>query len=165
MSDTPQVQWLDESEQRAWRAFISMTESLLTTLNRQLVTDSDLTSAEFAVLVALTDREPARARVLELAGDLQWEKSRLSHLLSRMQRRGLIERQDCGEDRRGSFVVLTEQGRQVITAAAPGHVTTVRKHLFDVLSPQQVRALEKISLAVAAQLHETVADEALDASS
>jgi DNA-binding MarR family transcriptional regulator len=87
-------------------------------------------------------------RVLELAEALQWEKSRLSHHLARMERRGLIERQDCPDDARGAFVALTDEGRRAIERAAPAHVETVRTLVFDGLEPDQIDTLADIAEVV-----------------
>src|SRR3954447_17076802 len=117
-------------------------------LNRQLQADSGLSLADFDVLVALTDRPDVPLRVFELAEAVQWEKSRLSHHLARMERRGLVERQDCPDDARGAFVVLTAAGRQAIERAAPAHVATVRTLVFDGLDPNQVDTLADIAEGV-----------------
>lgn len=144
--------WLDEREQSAWRAYLGMNTQLTARLHRQLLADSGLSGADFDVLVQLTDRREARARVLELAEALQWEKSRLSHHLARMQRRGLVTREECPDDARGTLVVLTEDGRRAIERAAPSHVNTVRELLFDQLTPEQVDTLRVIAEQVLARL-------------
>jgi DNA-binding MarR family transcriptional regulator len=133
--------WLDNQEQRAWRGFLAMHARLMPRLNRQLNAESGLSLADFDVLVQLTDRPDCRARVLELADALQWEKSRLSHHLGRMQRRGLVAREECFDDGRGAFIVLTGDGRTAIEDAAPRHVAMVRELVFDQLDPHQVAAL------------------------
>jgi DNA-binding MarR family transcriptional regulator len=142
------TRWLDERERRAWRAYLAMQSRLQARLNRQLQADADLSLADSDVLVALTDRADVQVRVLELAEALQWEKSRLSHHLARMQRRGLIERQGCPDDGRGAFVVLTDEGRLAIERAAPAHVDTVRALVFDGLDPDQVDTLADIAESV-----------------
>ncbi|MFG1921266.1 MarR family winged helix-turn-helix transcriptional regulator [Cryptosporangium sp. NPDC048952] len=142
MTDT---RWLDADEQRAWRRYLRMHAELTTRLARQLQTDSDLSMADFEVLVNLTDVPEGRIRVTELAKSLQWEKSRLSHHFSRMEKRGLVVRENCPSDARGAFVVLTPDGRSAIEAAAPGHVETVRRLMFDGLTAEQVEALESIA--------------------
>ncbi|GAA3448102.1 MarR family winged helix-turn-helix transcriptional regulator [Planomonospora venezuelensis] len=142
MSDTG---WLDEDEQQAWRAFLRLQGQLTARLNRQLQADSGLSLADYEVLVALTDTSEGRLRPFELQRDLQWEQSRLSHHLTRMQRRDLVRREECPEDGRGAFIVLTETGRQAIEAAAPGHVGAVRHLFFDGLTPDQVTALRRLS--------------------
>ena len=140
--------WLDDREQRAWRSYLAMQNRLQAHLNRRLQADSGLSLADFTVLVELTDVPDGRLRVRELAEALQWEKSRLSHHLARMERRGLIERQDCPDDARGAFVVLTPEGRRAIEQAAPPHVETVRSAMFDGLDPDQVDTLAHIAEVV-----------------
>ncbi|MEV7804436.1 MarR family transcriptional regulator [Microbispora sp. NPDC088329] len=144
--------WLDADEQRAWRAYLRMQGRLTARLNRQLQADSGLSLADYEVLVHLTDRQEGRLRPYELQRDLQWEQSRLSHHLTRMQRRGLVRREECADDGRGAFVVITEEGRRAITAAAPGHVETVRRLFFDGLTPDQVAALERLATDVLGRL-------------
>lgn len=146
------TRWLSDDEQRAWRAFVSLQAKLNAQLNRELQAESELSLADFEVLVRLTDRDDPRARAFELATDMQWEKSRLSHHLARMQRRGLIDRAGCPEDARGSYIELTAEGRRAIEHAAPGHVESVRRLVFDQLTPEQVRALRTISETVLGQL-------------
>ena len=144
--------WLDDREQQAWRGYLAMQTELQAHLNRRLQADSGLSLPDFAVLVTLTDTADGRLRAGELAEALQWEKSRLSHHLGRMQRRGLVERQECPDDARGAFVAVTEEGRRAIERAAPPHVGTVRDLVFDVLAPDDVDALARISDAVLTRL-------------
>jgi DNA-binding MarR family transcriptional regulator len=141
--------WLDVREQAAWRAYLDMTAKLTARLNREMQDASGISIADFSVLAQLSEHVDARMRVLELARALGWEKSRLSHQLTRMQQRGLIERSYCTEDRRGAFVVLTEKGCETVVAAAPRHVESVRRYVFDELSRDQVDALDRISRTVA----------------
>jgi len=149
--------WLDDAQGHAWRSLLQMHTQLMARLGRQLQTDSELSMADFDVLVQLTDIADGRLRVLELAKALQWEKSRLSHHLGRMVRRGLIVREDCPNDRRGSFVAITPLGREAIEAAAPRHVETVRRLVFDGLTPEQVATLAALSDEVLRRLAETSA--------
>lgn len=149
-----ETRWLTDREQHAWRGYLAMHVQLTARLHRQLQADSGLSLADFDVLVQLTDRPDTQARVLELADALQWEKSRLSHHLARMQRRGLITREECPDDARGAFVVLSDQGRQAIEQAAPAHVDTVRDLVFDQLTTDQVDTLRTITQNVLARLHE-----------
>ncbi|GAA2108413.1 MarR family winged helix-turn-helix transcriptional regulator [Actinomadura alba] len=146
--------WLDERQQCAWRSYLAMHTQLTARLHRRLQEDSGLSLADFDVLVQLTDHPDGRVRILQLARALQWEKSRLSHHLTRMQRRGLITRQECPEDARGAFVVLTPAGRQAIEQAAPQHVETVRDLLFDQLTAEQVDTLHTIAERVLTRLQE-----------
>jgi DNA-binding MarR family transcriptional regulator len=162
-----QARWLNPREQAAWRAYLEMSAKLSAHLNRQMLGDFGLSVADFAVLVQLSEHVDSRMRILELARALGWEKSRLSHQLTRMQQRGLIERSNCSEDRRGAFVILTDQGRKTVEAAAPGHVEVVRTYLFDCLTEQQVEALDAIARSVLERLDRACAgavqaDDALD---
>ena len=154
-SPSATVRWLSDDEQSVWRAFLAMKTQLDAQLGREMQDGSGLSMADFSVLVPLSEHPESRMRILELARGLQWEKSRLSHQLTRMQQRGLIERSNCSEDRRGSFVVLTADGRAAVEAAAPRHVESVRRYLFDLLSAEQVAALGDIARTV----HERVAQQ------
>src|SRR4051812_22899524 len=145
-------QWLTDDEQRAWRGLVQMTSRLDARLNRELQQSSGLSLADYDVLVLLTEAPDARLRVFQLAEELQWEQSRLSHHVARMQRRGLVAREECTTDKRGAFVVLTDAGRHAIEKAAPGHVDTVRGLVFDGLSTEQVVTLESFVGRVLARL-------------
>jgi DNA-binding MarR family transcriptional regulator len=147
-----QVRWLDEREERAWRSMLLMQMHLTARLNHELVADAGLSYQDYAVLVALTDRADERMRLYELGTELGWEKSRLSHHISRMAERGLVSREKCESDRRGAFVVLTDAGRSSIEAAAPGHLDVVRRLFVDRLTPTQLDALADISTTVLAAL-------------
>lgn len=147
-----ETRWLTAREQCAWRTYLDMHAQLMARLHRQLQADAGLSLSDFDVLVQLTDRDDPSVRVLELAASLHWEKSRLSHHLARMQRRGLVARQECPDDARGAFVVLTEAGRRAIEQAAPAHVETVRDLVFDQLSAEQVEGLRHIAEQVLARL-------------
>src|SRR5438045_889899 len=92
--------WLTAREQTAWRAYLDMNAKLTARLNREMQQQCGISIADYAVLVQLSEHADPRVRVLELARVLGWEKSRLSHQLTRMQQRGLIERSNCSEDRR-----------------------------------------------------------------
>lgn len=145
---TAPPRWLEPGEQASWRAYLDMTAKLNARLNREMQEHSAISIADFSVLVQLSEHLEGKMRVLELARALGWEKSRLSHQLTRMQQRGLVERSNCTEDRRGAFVLLTDRGRSTIDAAAPLHVEAVRRYVFDQLSPDQVTALGELSLKV-----------------
>ncbi|MFE0589919.1 MarR family winged helix-turn-helix transcriptional regulator [Micromonospora echinospora] len=146
------TRWLDDDEQRAWRAYLQMQNRLTARLGRQLQQDSGLSLADYEVLVALTDAGEGRLRPFALQRQLEWEQSRLSHHLSRMQRRGLVDREGCPGDRRGAFVVLTPAGREAIEAAAPGHVATVREFFLDQLDQDEVATLERLATRVLRRL-------------
>jgi DNA-binding MarR family transcriptional regulator len=140
-----EVRWLDEREERAWRALQFMEMRLNARLASELATVSDLSYAEYTVLVALTDRAGDRMRIFELGAILGWEKSRVSHQIARMAERGLVAKEKCGDDRRGAYVVATEEGRRAIEAAAPHHVATVRRLFVDRLTPAELDALAGVA--------------------
>src|ERR1700691_605695 len=115
--------WLSDDEQRAWRTYLRMSSLLPAALNRELQ-DSGLTLPEYEVLVQLSETPQHRLRPFQICEALTWEQSRLSHQLTRMERRGLVSRQECEADGRGAFVELTAAGAGAIAAAAPRHVST-----------------------------------------
>ena len=133
--------WLTEDEQRAWRGLLRMTAQLNVRMNRQLQDDFGISLADYDVLVVLSEAPDGRRRVFELTDALAWEQSRVSHQLARMQRRGLVAREECPTDARGAFAVLTEAGRGAIERAAPADVEMVRQLVFDGLSSDQLTAL------------------------
>ena len=149
-----EIRWLNEREEAAWRSLQFMQMRLEGELARQLATDSGLSYPDYLVLVALTDRPDGRMRLFELADVLGWEKSRLSHHVGRMADRRLVKKEKCNSDRRGAYVVITEGGRQDIEAAAPGHVTTVRRLFVDRLTPTQLHAISEAAAIVLAALDE-----------
>ena len=151
------VRWLDEREQRAWRSLQFMQMRVEGELARRLAADSGLSYPDYLVLVALTDRSDGRMRLFELGGALGWEKSRVSHQVTRMAERGLVTKETCASDRRGADVVITGQGRQVIEAAAPGHVAAVRELFVDRLTPAQLDAIGDAAEVVLAALDEATA--------
>ncbi|MGQ0802894.1 MAG: MarR family winged helix-turn-helix transcriptional regulator [Actinomycetota bacterium] len=151
MSD---VRWLNEREERAWRAFQFLQMRLTGLLARDVAATSDLSYSDYVVLVALTDQAGGRMRLFELAADLGWEKSRVSHQVGRMAKRGLVRKEKCDQDRRGAYVVVTRRGRRAIEAAAPRHVETVRRLFIDRLTPRQLDALGNAAETVLAALAE-----------
>jgi DNA-binding MarR family transcriptional regulator len=142
--------WLSEEEETAWRALQFMQMRLEGELARQLTTDSGLSYPEYVVLVALTDESDGRMRMFELGETLGWEKSRVSHQVTRMAGRGLVKKERCADDRRGAYVVITRRGRKEIEAAAPGHVAAVRRLFIDQLTPTQLAAIGEAAETVLA---------------
>jgi len=140
--------WLTADEQRAWRTYLRMSSLLPAQLNRQLQQDSGLTLPEYEVLVQLSEAPGRVLRPFQICEALNWEQSRLSHQLTRMQHRGLVARQECEADGRGAFVVLTAAGADAIAAAAPGHVAAVRRLIFDQLSEDQRATFEQACAAI-----------------
>jgi DNA-binding MarR family transcriptional regulator len=148
------TRWLDEDEQRTWRAFYAMSHLLFDQLDRELQRDADMPHAYYEILVVLSESPRRTLRMSELAARTLSSPSRLSHAVSRLAERGWVVREEVAGDRRGTSARLTREGYAALVAAAPGHVEGVRRHLFDRLSPAQVRQLRRIGEAVVAGLPE-----------
>jgi DNA-binding MarR family transcriptional regulator len=146
--------WLTDDEKSAWKNFTLMQLQLSALLSSELASDG-LSSQDYTVLAELSDRPDHMARQNELGQQLGWEKSRISHQVSRMESRGLVAKKKCPTDQRGWFVAMTPVGSAAITAAAPGHVQAVRRNFIDLLTPSQLRQLEVISKTVLANLEAT----------
>lgn len=142
--------WLNPVETRAWRGWIELADLLRAALARDLWSASRVSDADYAVLVHLSEAPGRRVRMSDLAAALRWSKSRLSHQVGRMEARGLVTREHCPTDGRGAFAVLTGSGMAETAAAAPAHVESVRRHLIDVLSPEQQANLADIAETVLA---------------
>jgi DNA-binding MarR family transcriptional regulator len=145
-------QWLTPDEQQAWRAYVRAGSLLTARLNRLLQADCGLSLPEYEVLVQLSEAPQGKLRPFQLGLALDWEQSRLSHMLSRMSRRGFVVRQDCAGDRRGADVVLTAAGRAAIESAAPGHVAAVRRLVFDQMDSEQAATFGQVFEAILAGL-------------
>lgn len=137
---------LDERELRAWQTFFQMQEVLRGRIEQQLQACSGLSLADYSVLTVLSGAPGGRLRAYRLGATLGWEKSRLHHQLTRMAKRGLVERQ-CG-DSRAIYVEMTPQGLTALAQAAPGHSRHVRQLVIDRLTPQQLDQLTEISAAI-----------------
>jgi len=133
--------WLDQEQQAVWRAWLSATTLLPEQLGRDLQRDSNITNADYEILVHLSEAHDRRVRMSELAERTLSSRSRLSHQIDRMEKAGLVTRELCAADRRGSFAVLTDRGWDLLVSAAPAHVESVRHHLVDVLTPEEFAAL------------------------
>lgn len=139
------VQWLTAEQQDVWRAVISMNELLAVTLERELIQSAGLSLADYAVLVTLSEATDHTLQSRNLACALLWEKSRLSHQVKRMEKRGLVQRIACATDARAAMVRLTSEGLKTIRKAAPSHVATVRQILFEPLTAAEAQELGRIS--------------------
>jgi DNA-binding MarR family transcriptional regulator len=144
--------WLSDREQRAWRGYRRMRTLLDLQLGRDLMRESGLSEADYDVLSGLSETEGHRLRLGELAAQMLWSKSRLSHHITRMQQRGLVRREECSDDGRGSMIVLTEAGWRGIVEAAPGHVESVRRHMIDLLTEDEIEALAALTGRVVERL-------------
>jgi DNA-binding MarR family transcriptional regulator len=144
--------WLSDAQQQVWRQWLELGHRLPAALNRGLQAGSELSLPDFDVLVALSETDADRLRVSELAAALGWERSRLSHHLNRMQARDLVAREECADDGRGAFAVLTDTGRATIRQAAPDHAGHVRDLVFDHLTDAELRTLGRVLTGVLARL-------------
>lgn len=145
------VRWLTDTEQQAWRSFITGSRRLLETLDADLKAQG-LTHDDYGVLVALSESDGDRLRMAELA-DLSVEsRSRLSHHIGRLEARGLVARESCPDDRRGSFAVLTAQGRATIETVAPHHVAGVREYFLDQVTPAELATLGAVFARISSSL-------------
>src|SRR5579863_1011354 len=122
--------WLSTDEQQAWRATVNLSQLLLRQLDRDLAAHG-LNGHDYEILVELSEAPDQRLRMTELADATSQSRSRLSHQISRMEQRGLVRRDDCEGDKRGTFAVLTQGGVEAIERAAPSHVENVRRHFVD----------------------------------
>jgi DNA-binding MarR family transcriptional regulator len=129
-----------------------MTALLPAALDQQLQRDADLSHSSYIVLAMLSEAPDRSLRMSELAARANSSPSRLSHTVARLEERGWVRREKSAQDRRGNVAVLTDEGWDVVVATAPGHVRAVREHVFDALSPAQVRQLTTIADAVLGRL-------------
>jgi len=118
------------------------------TLERQLQSSGDISAADYQVLIALFELPDKQIRARELSAQIGWEKSRLSHQVTRMEKRGLLERTECDTDARGTWIGLTPAGSRAILSAMRGHQTAIRQYFFDVLSTDEQETLKQASLRV-----------------
>jgi DNA-binding MarR family transcriptional regulator len=137
-----QPQWLSDDEQLAWRATVHLAQLLMRQLDRDL-NEHGLNTHDYEILVVLSEAEESRLRMTELADATSQSRSRLSHQISRMEARGLVRRDDCEGDKRGTFAVLTPQGLEAIKRVAPYHVENVRRHFIDRLTPCQLEQVRE----------------------
>ena len=147
----PAVRWLTAPEQEAWRSYITGTRRLTERLDQELKAHG-VTHDDYGVLVALSESEGDRMRMSELAARSVESRSRLSHHIGRLEGRGLVARETCPEDRRGSFAVLTPAGRATIEAIAPHHVDGVRRHFLDQVTPEELAMLGAVFARIDAAL-------------
>lgn len=137
------VRWLNNQEKTLWRDFLALQGRLHLEIQRDLKANSGLTEPEFEVLVHLSEAD-GPLRMTALAEALQWERSRLSHQVARMERRGLVQRTSCPTDGRGAYADVTEDGMREIEQAAPHHVATVRRAFLDRLNEQDQLELARL---------------------
>jgi DNA-binding MarR family transcriptional regulator len=146
------TRWLNDDEQRTWRAFLAANRLLMDTLDRQLQHEAGVPHTYYEILVRLSEVPDRALRMSQLAVSSMSSRSRLSHAVARLEETGWVRRRECPTDRRGAVCELTDAGLAALQAAAPGHVAAVRANLFDQLTPEQVVALREISEALATHL-------------
>jgi DNA-binding MarR family transcriptional regulator len=140
------------AELRIWRDFIETAEALRSELAGRLQAESSVSPGDYAVLLALSEAPERRLRSSELAAQIGWERSRLSHHLGRMQPRGLIRREECAADSRGAEVVLTSAGADTFRRASVPHLRDVRELFVDALTPDQLAAAGELAAALRKRL-------------
>jgi DNA-binding MarR family transcriptional regulator len=143
------VQWLTADQQKVWRTYLLGAARL----NERLDVDlhaSGLDLPEYEILVVLEESPERRLRMSELADAVHQSRSRLTHTIARMEKRGLVERTTCPTDRRGVWAQLTDAGFEVLRKAAPGHVAAVRRYFVDAVSPEDWEAVGRVFAAVLA---------------
>ncbi|MFD3588883.1 MarR family winged helix-turn-helix transcriptional regulator [Streptomyces sp. NPDC058683] len=146
------TRWLTPKEQRAWRAYMAATNLLEDAIDRQLQQDAGMPHLYYGILANLSEEPERKLRMTDLAQKAKITRSRLTYAVTRLEKDGLLRREDCQWDKRSSFAILTDEGMAVLERTAPGHVETVRAAVFDHLSDEQVEQLEEISSVIARAL-------------
>lgn len=152
--EPPPRRRLSSAELAVWRTLVDTTAELHRRLGAQLGRDSGLSPADYQVMLALSEAEGRSLRSSALAADIVWERSRLSHHLGRMEKRGLVRREDCAEDNRGAEISLTEDGAAQFRAATAPHARAIKQHFADALTPAQFDALADVLDALQRHLRE-----------
>ena len=142
------TRWLDEDEMVAWVRLAAVLELLPGVLDSQLRRDADLTHFEYFVLAMLSEAPERTLRMTGLAARTNATLPRLSHVIRRLEERGLVERFPCPQDGRATNARLTDTGWDKVVATAPGHVQTVRANVIDTLTREQVHQLSAIAEAI-----------------
>ncbi|SDN95480.1 MarR family winged helix-turn-helix transcriptional regulator [Actinacidiphila guanduensis] len=153
-----EVRWLTAAEQEIWRAYMTATNEFAAHVDRQLRRDAGMPMAYYEILVRLSESPERCLRMSDLAEVSLFSRSRLSHAVSALEKNGWVVRRPADADRRGWVCELTDEGFAALAAAAPGHVSTVRAHLFDVLTAEQLDALREIGRAITAGLRTECAE-------
>ncbi|MDH2416268.1 MarR family transcriptional regulator [Nocardioides sp. CER19] len=146
--EAPEGGWLDREQLAVWMRFAAVLELLPAALDAQLRRDAGLTHFDYYVLAMLAEAQERTLRMTDLARRTNATPPRLSHVMKRLEARGLVRRIPCPEDRRATDAQLTDVGWARLVAAAPGHVSFVRHHVIDALTPEQLTQLAAIADAV-----------------
>ena len=147
----PEPRWLDQDQQRSWRALVLGTTLLFDRLDDDLRQQANLSLTEYEILVRLSERN-GQMRMAQLADALAHSRSRVTHTVRRMETAGLVERSTSPDDGRGVIASLTVKGQQFLENLAPLHVEGVREHLVDLASDEDFAALGRVMNAVADHL-------------
>jgi DNA-binding MarR family transcriptional regulator len=154
MADPEATRWLDDDEQRSWRAYLRGSRMLEVALDRDLARHGTQLS-EYELISMLSEVPGGRLRMSALADLVVQSRSRVTHTAARLERRGWVRREACLEDRRGVELVLTDEGRAAVERMAPDHVASVRAHLIDVMEPEDFAALGRAMSQVREEIRES----------
>lgn len=138
------VRWLSDDEQNLWRKTLQFQQLMDLAIDRQLERDAGLSLADYSVLVTLSEAKGEGLRAREVGTKLGWDRSRVSHQVRRMEKRGLVAKTACETDGRGTMIALTAAGQNAIEASAPQHVEQVRSLFIDDLNDEELRTLKKV---------------------
>lgn len=144
--------WLDEHEQHAWRRLAAVVLKLPSELESQLQRDAGMSHFEYWVLALLSEAPDRALRLSQLAAQANASLSRLSHVVTRLEKRGWVERRPCPDDARSTLAVLADDGWEQLVAAAPGHVEAVRRFVFDGLTRDDVADLARLCQSIVDQI-------------
>ena len=144
--------WLDDEQQRTWRAWLTVSELVPRALDAQLQRDAGISHAAYVVLAMLSEAPHRSRRMSDLARRANQSQSRLSHTVARLEQRGWVRRERAADDGRGNLAVLTDAGWDVVVSVAPGHVDAVREIVFGPLTAEQTRVLGEALEAITAKL-------------
>ncbi len=136
-----EVSEVSEQEWAVWRKFYAMRRQLDRALEDQLQRDAGISAPDYEILLALFESPDRRLRSRDLAERIAWEKSRISHQVTRMESRGLVERTECEDDLRGTWIGLTTDGRRAVLGAMREHTAAIRRLFFDVLTDDELDGL------------------------
>jgi DNA-binding MarR family transcriptional regulator len=150
-----ETRWLSDDEQRQWRTLLATVRLFNRALERQMLRDAGLPHAYYGILVTLSDAPDWRLRMGDLAAELDFSPSRLSHAIARMEEAGWVERRSRPSSGRERDAQLTDEGFAVLSRAAPGHVALVRSLLFDRVSPEDMEGLRVLCEQLATGLGDT----------